>query len=140
MCTDHPCPTLKERIMPRTPLAQHVQDAASLAREATTRYEMAERVAEERGPNVSRRDFLKLSSAALAAVAFRPLTSRAAAPPRIGIVGAGLAGLTAAYRLKQAGYSSTVFEASDRIGGRCWSGTGYFNDGQIYEHGGELID
>ena len=33
-----------------------------------------------------------------------------------------------------------VYEASGRIGGRCWTGRGDFADGQIYEHGGELID
>jgi monoamine oxidase len=33
-----------------------------------------------------------------------------------------------------------VYEASDRLGGRCWSIRGAFNDGQVAEHGGELID
>jgi len=55
-------------------------------------------------------------------------------------VGAGLAGLSCAYRLKQAGYTADVYEASDRIGGRCWTIRGAFADGQIAEHGGELID
>ena len=26
------------------------------------------------------------------------------------------------------------------MGGRCWSITGYFSEGQMAEHGGELID
>ncbi|MEB3283924.1 MAG: FAD-dependent oxidoreductase [Candidatus Sericytochromatia bacterium] len=34
------------------------------------------------------------------------------------VVGAGLAGLTAAYRLKQAGIDCTVLEMADRVGGR----------------------
>lgn len=59
--------------------------------------------------------------------------------PRIVIVGAGLAGLTCAYRLHQAGVAATVYEARDRVGGRCWSASGVV-DGQIAEHGGELID
>jgi monoamine oxidase len=66
-----------------------------------------------------------------------------AGAPRIVVVGAGLAGLTAAYRLKQAGFVAQVYEASARIGGRCWSyraGSGTWADGQVAEHGGELID
>jgi monoamine oxidase len=59
--------------------------------------------------------------------------------PRIAIIGAGLAGLTCAYRLQQAGVPVTVFEASDRIGGRCWSDRTIVG-GQVAEHGGELID
>jgi monoamine oxidase len=60
--------------------------------------------------------------------------------PRIVVVGAGLAGLSCAYRLKQAGYTTQVHEASDRIGGRCWSDRTSFANAQIVEHGGELID
>ncbi|HEX8646424.1 MAG TPA: NAD(P)/FAD-dependent oxidoreductase [Thermoleophilaceae bacterium] len=40
---------------------------------------------------------------------------------RIAIVGAGAAGMCAAYELLRAGLRPTVFEASDRIGGRNWS-------------------
>lgn len=38
--------------------------------------------------------------------------------PQIGIIGAGLTGLTLAYLLKQQGIEATIFEARDRIGGR----------------------
>ena len=55
-------------------------------------------------------------------------------------MGAGLAGLTCAYRLKQAGITATIYEAADRVGGRCWTRRGYFKDDQIVERGGELID
>lgn len=40
---------------------------------------------------------------------------------KIAIVGAGLAGLNAAYQLKKAGYRATIYEASTRIGGRMYT-------------------
>jgi monoamine oxidase len=75
-------------------------------------------------------------------LALGPLAAktRGATPERIVVVGAGLAGLTCAYRLKQAGITARVYEASDRVGGRCWTKRGAFADGQIVERGGELID
>jgi monoamine oxidase len=115
--------------MARTPLLETVQRA------------VAEVAAEER--RSTRKEFLRDAAAAgVAATAAGTFASRAraAAPGRVVIVGAGLAGLTAAYRLKQAGVSAEVHEASDRIGGRCWTIRGVFDDGQIAEHGGELID
>ena len=39
----------------------------------------------------------------------------------VAILGAGIAGLVAAYELKQAGYDVTVLEARDRVGGRVWT-------------------
>ena len=58
--------------------------------------------------------------------------------PSVAVVGAGLAGLACADRLA----SSTdvvLLEAQGRVGGRCWSSSGWA-DGQIAEHGGELIE
>ena len=66
--------------------------------------------------------------------------ARAATAGRVVIVGAGLAGLTCAYRLKQAGVTAEVYEASSRLGGRCWTLRDAFAEGQIVERGGELID
>ena len=37
------------------------------------------------------------------------------------ILGAGLAGLAAAYELSKLGYRCTILEARERAGGRCWS-------------------
>ena len=74
---------------------------------------------------------------ALPGAAAAPARAATATGPRILVVGAGLAGLTAAYQLRRAGYPATVIEAADRLGGRCWSGT---LGGQDIEHGGELID
>jgi monoamine oxidase len=93
----------------------------------------------------TRRTFLRraggagLAAAGTAAFGRWLPAANAATAPRIAVVGAGLAGLTCAYRLKQAGYTATVYEASDRTGGRCYS-IHSFDAGQIAEHGGELID
>jgi monoamine oxidase len=69
-----------------------------------------------------------------------PCQMRSGNSPRIVVVGAGLAGLTCAYRLKQYGIKAMVYEASYRVGGRCMTGRGIFNENQLFERGGELID
>jgi monoamine oxidase len=112
----------------RTPLAGAVERAAAKA---------------AAGRRTTRTGFVKeAGAAALALTAFGRLaeSARGATPPKIVVVGAGLAGLSAAYRLRKAGYIAEVHEASTRIGGRCWTRRGEFADGQIAEHGGELID
>ena len=53
------------------------------------------------------------------------------------VIGAGIAGLSAAYHLRQAGIESTVLEARDRIGGRVWTSRD-FADIPV-EFGAELI-
>jgi monoamine oxidase len=119
--------------MARTPLMENVLRAA------------AEVAAEDgdRAWRTTRAGLLRRAGVAgLGVAGLTRLTSmaRAASSASVVVVGAGLAGLTCAYRLKQAGYRAHVHEAATRLGGRCWSGRGFFADGQVYEHGGELID
>jgi monoamine oxidase len=40
---------------------------------------------------------------------------------RVVVLGAGIAGLVAAYELRRAGYAVTVLEARNRVGGRVWT-------------------
>jgi monoamine oxidase len=114
--------------MARTPLAQRIEDAyAEVVESRTTRRELVKRTA--------------VAGAALAGASTMGRFAKAAygaGQPQIAIVGAGLAGLTCAYRLKQAGLNPQIFEASDRIGGRCY--TIHDFDPLVAEHGGELID
>ncbi|MGZ8783011.1 MAG: flavin monoamine oxidase family protein [Gaiellaceae bacterium] len=115
--------------MARTPLAGAVQRAAAAI------------AADER--RTTRTRFVKEAGAAalgIAALGRLAAPARGASAPKLVVVGAGLAGLNAAYSLKQAGYAAEVHEASTRIGGRCWTLRGAFAEGQIAEHGGELID
>ena len=53
------------------------------------------------------------------------------------IVGAGLAGLTTARKLKKAGYTVKVIEARDRVGGR--NCAHHLANGQVLEMGGQWI-
>jgi monoamine oxidase len=112
----------------RTPLATAVERAYG-------------EVVEQR---TTRRELLRRTATAGAAIAGASTMGRfaktayGATQPKIAVIGAGLAGLTCAYRLRQAGLNADVYEASSRVGGRCWSIHDF--DPLVAEHGGELID
>jgi monoamine oxidase len=57
----------------------------------------------------------------LAALAATPVRTAAAAGKSVVVIGAGLAGLTAARQLVAGGAQVTLLEARDRIGGRIWT-------------------
>jgi monoamine oxidase len=95
-------------------------------------------------PHISRRSLLAGAGAgALAAAA----PAGAAQPSRrrrrrtknvdVAVVGAGLAGLTAARELKRRGFSIHVVEADERVGGRVW--TGHSGDGAPLNFGATFI-
>ena len=55
----------------------------------------------------------------------------------VAVVGAGLAGLTAARELRKRGREVVVLEAQDRVGGRTLNHT--FDDGTVVEIGGQWV-
>jgi monoamine oxidase len=94
---------------------------------------------------IGRGDFLRRAGAASLASAAVPLfaacgSSHARGRERIAIVGAGIAGLTAALHLKDAGIDSTIYESSDHVGGRMHSNWTLWDDGQHTEWCGAMID
>ena len=97
---------------------------------------------------INRREFLanmgKLAVVGgIGSVAWPPRHTLAASPPgpgvRVAIVGAGLAGLACGDELNSNGIHATLYDASNRVGGRCFSLDGFF-PGQVAERGGEFID
>lgn len=97
----------------------------------------------------TRRDFLRTASLTLAAIPLRFALllaqtgttkffsrQKTARPKKIIVIGAGLAGLTAAYELTKAGHDVTILEARNRAGGRVFT-VRDFADGLYAECGGE---
>ncbi|MCC7273034.1 MAG: FAD-dependent oxidoreductase [Alphaproteobacteria bacterium] len=142
----------------RTPLFRALRRALQLARAAAKSGIPADEIAGvARARGLTRRRFLGgtvVSAAALLAAtrgvgAFDAVgpapTGPAAFPalrggPRIAIVGAGMAGLTAAWTLRRAGLEATIFEASERTGGRIRSARNVVGEGFVTELGAEFID
>lgn len=73
------------------------------------------------GTQNSRREFLKTLGATTAGLALAPAVFTQRRAKTCVVIGAGFAGLAAAYKLKNAGWNVTVLEARDRIGGRVFS-------------------
>ena len=129
--------------MARTTLMRTLQRIAADCREADRRgvpVELLDELRAEESSRLTRRDLLKRAGLVGAAATFGPAAFAGAAraddpssaasfgskhgpKPRIAIVGGGIAGLSAALTLSDAGLASTVYEASNRIGGRMHSDT-----------------
>lgn len=94
----------------------------------------------------SRREAIRISIGASAALMLSSRIAFGGARPngkRVVVIGAGFAGLAAAYELKSAGYDVTIFEARSRVGGRVLSFSDWLkraDDAAVsVEGGGELI-
>jgi monoamine oxidase len=118
-------------------VALHCERTGQPAREALEELDYAQNQARER------RRLLAAIGAGAAVGAFPSSMRSALAAPSVSggvaIVGAGLAGLSCAYTLAGKGVRASVFEASERAGGRCFSLYNFF-PGQVAERGGEFID
>jgi monoamine oxidase len=136
--------------MARTPVLEALQQLARDLAEADARNTAVEEMQEQRrNPRkIRRRDLLKGAGVAAAGLALanplrwgeQMLNASASAAPRIGIIGAGIAGLNAALTLYDAGLATTVYEVSGSIGGRIHSNTTTWAENQVTEWCGELID
>ncbi len=91
---------------------------------------------------IDRRSFLAGAGASFAALCLgrAERSSAAGGSHRIAIVGAGIAGLTAAMTLQNHRVAATVYESSTRVGGRMHSLPSFWDEGQTSEWCGELTD
>ena len=103
--------------------------------------ELRKKLQQEREVGSQRRDFLKAAGGLGLGASMMPFATHAAPgnQPSIAIVGAGAGGLRTAHRLQQYGIDSTIYEASDRVGGRMYSDRSFFSDDRVVEWGGEFI-
>ena len=129
--------------MTRSPLMRALRRFAREHAEASWRGVEVAQVREERATAFAeRRRFLQgVGAAAGAALIPRTRPANAATQkPKIVIVGAGIAGLNAALTLQDAGFASTIYELSSRIGGRMHSDATTWQNHQKSEWCGEFIE
>lgn len=128
--------------MSRTPLSRAFRRLLALAlRDGPPRRPVPDPDRPASGWN--RRRFLRSAAVGAGLGAFGNLPRRALAwpAPRIAIVGAGMAGLSAAYRLAEDhGLAAEVYEARSRLGGRMLSATGVLAPDLTTDLGGAFIN
>lgn len=135
--------------MAKSPIFKKLQvliKNAQIAKKLNLTPEQVQEKLEESAAKKSRRDFIKkgaaMGGALVAGSNFLPYASEASAQSTdtVAILGAGAAGLAAAYNLKKAGIPFHIYDAQTRIGGRMWTQKNFNKDGQSVEIGGELVD
>jgi len=101
-------------------------------RATITRRRFLERLGQTGGSVAVHGAMRSLGLAAAPALEWRPPTGRAPNGTRVIVLGAGIAGLTAAYELQKLGYECEVIDARPRTGGRCVT----IRRGQVSEEAG----
>ena len=91
-------------------------------------------------PRLSRRRLLGTALAAGSLGLAPRLALGRTGDPRVAIVGAGIAGLNAAWQLRRHGLEATVYEARGRVGGRMLSRVGAVEPGIVDDIGGSLVN
>ena len=100
-------------------------------------------VASLKAKQESRRKFLQNTAKTGAGLLLLPSFLRAAnfdTEKKIIIIGAGMAGLNAAYQLQKLGIKATIYEAANRTGGRMYTMQNVFGDNITTDIGGEFVD
>lgn len=91
---------------------------------------------------MKRRHFLSLGALSLTHMAFsipRLPLGRSLDKLKVLVIGAGAAGLSAAYELQKAGHDVTILEARDRVGGRMHTLRKPFDNGLYAEAGAQYL-
>lgn len=136
----------------RTPFFSSIRKAFTLALRAEEQHiDTAEVISQAQEAINQRRNFLKNTGKVMIGGAITPgllINSSKSflrpflggSPPRIAIIGGGIAGLHALHILKKNNLTGTIYEASGRTGGRMFTVQEAMGKGTWTEFGGEFID
>jgi monoamine oxidase len=131
----------------RKTLSYYFGWALEANRNRWTDSEVLERMERAEAEGFSRRKMIALSTAAATAGivscksrSFKAEVKSKSKDPEVVVLGAGAAGLSAAYLLAKSGVACAVYEGNSRLGGRVWTRDNFNSEGMIIELGAEFVD